>query len=154
MKCERDESRPLEFVARKLSNVVDRNNLWSISTEELSKVIYYVSKYSFKYPNGFHVFEHNEMTKILTEKIRKKSITSWKHLHIMIFHCLNALCMIKSTYLVVYKMGTINMSGWAVERWDPLTAHINVCSMQSSIWAVGQNHNFLEFLPLLILMIA
>ena len=33
-------------------------------------------------------------------------------------------------------------------------AHINVCWMQSSIWAVGQNHNFLEFFPPLILMIA
>ena len=32
-------------------------------------------------------------------------------------------------------MGTINMSSWAVERWDPLTAHIDVCSMQTSIWA-------------------
>ena len=33
-------------------------------------------------------------------------------------------------------------------------AHINVCWMQSSIWAVGQNHNFFEFFPPLILMIA
>ena len=74
MKCERDESRPLEFVARKLSNVVDRNNLWSISTEELSQVIYYVSKYSFKYPNGFHAFEHNELVKLL-EKIRTRKIS-------------------------------------------------------------------------------
>ena len=33
-------------------------------------------------------------------------------------------------------------------------AHINVCWMQSLIWAVGQNHNFLEFFLPLILMIA
>ena len=42
---------------------------------------------------------------------------------------------------------------WAVERWDPLTAHIDVCSRQTLIWAVGKNFQNSIFSPLLILMI-
>ena len=52
------------------------------------------------------------------------------------------------------KKGTINMSGWAVERWDPLTAHIDVCSKQSLIWAVGEIPKNCGFFLPLILMIA
>ena len=51
------------------------------------------------------------------------------------------------------KLGTINMSGWAVERWDPLTAHIDVCSKQSLIWAVGKIPKNCGFVLPLILMI-
>ena len=72
LKCDREESRPLEFFARKVSNVIDKNNWWSVSTADLAQIMYYVSKYSFKYPNGFHVFEHTELMKIL-EKINRKS---------------------------------------------------------------------------------
>ena len=50
--------------------------------------------------------------------------------------------------------GTINMSGWAVERWDPLTAHIDVCSKQSLTWAVGKIPKNCGFVLPLILMIA
>ena len=51
-------------------------------------------------------------------------------------------------------MGTINMSSWAVERWDPLTAHIDVCSKQSLIRAVGKIPKNCGFVLPLILMIA
>ena len=50
--------------------------------------------------------------------------------------------------------GTINMSGWAVERWDPLTAYIDVCSKQSLTWAVGKIPKNCGFVLPLILMIA
>ena len=53
-----------------------------------------------------------------------------------------------------FRQGTINMSGWAVERWDPLTAHIDVCSKQSLIWAVGKIPKNCGFVLPLILMIA
>ena len=43
---------------------------------------------------------------------------------------------------------------WAVERWDPLTAHIDVCSKQSLIWAVGKIPKNCGFVLPLILMIA
>ena len=33
LQCDREESRPLEFVARKVSTVLDRNRWWSISTQ-------------------------------------------------------------------------------------------------------------------------
>ena len=46
------------------------------------------------------------------------------------------------------------LSGWAVERWDPLTAHIDVCSKQSLIWAVGEIPKNCGFVLPLILMIA
>ena len=42
----------------------------------------------------------------------------------------------------------------AVERWDPLTAHIDVCSKQSLIWAVGEIPKNCGFFLPLILMIA
>ena len=34
---------------------------------------------------------------------------------------------------------------YTYERWDPLTAHFDVCSMQSSLWAVGNKYNFWHF---------
>ena len=43
---------------------------------------------------------------------------------------------------------------WAVERWDLLTAHIDVCSKQSLIWAVGKIPKNCGFVLPLILMIA
>ena len=41
-----------------------------------------------------------------------------------------------------------------VEQWDPLTMHIDVCSMQTSIWAVGKNFQNFIFSPPLISMIS
>ena len=37
------------------------------------------------------------------------------------------------------------VSIYTYERWDPLTDHFDVCSMQSLIWAVGKKYNFWNF---------
>ena len=41
----------------------------------------------------------------------------------MIFHCLNALCMIKSTYLVVYK--NFRVIAWCVNKYLSMLYHKN-----------------------------
>ena len=65
------------------------------------------------------------------------------------FKCLHSALRLKSSMYRITRVPLI----WAVERWDPLTAHIDVCSRQTLIWAVGKNFQNSIFSPPLILMI-
>ena len=91
----------------------------------------------------------SQKTVLINDFIEKK--VKWK-LHMKEIRIIFENTLFKNS--VTQYMGTINMSGWAVERWDPLTAHIDVCSKQSLIWAVGKIPKNCGFVLPLILMIA
>ena len=67
LRCIRTESRPMEYIARCISNVIDYSNWWSLSTEDLASVIVHVSLDPSVYSNniGETIFEHGEITKLI-----------------------------------------------------------------------------------------
>ena len=71
LRCSRKENRPLEWIARCISNWIDFKNYWSISTKDLAKVVIQVSldtsKYSIDNTNNVTVFEHGEITRLIDQ---------------------------------------------------------------------------------------
>ena len=58
-------------MARCISNWIDFKNYWSISTQDLAKVVIQVSLDTSKYPidntNNVTIFEHGEITKLIDQ---------------------------------------------------------------------------------------
>ena len=61
----------MEWIARCISNWIDFKNFWSISTQDLAKVVIQVSLDTSKYPiddtNNVTIFEHGEITKLIDQ---------------------------------------------------------------------------------------
>ena len=61
----------MEWIARFISNWIDFKNYWSISTQDLAKVVIQVSldtsKYFIDNTNNVTVFEHSEITKLIDQ---------------------------------------------------------------------------------------
>merc|ERR1711971_960976 len=71
LRCSRKENRPLEWMARCISNWIDFKNYWSISTQDLAKVVIQVSldtsKYSIDNSNNVTLFEHGEIARLVDQ---------------------------------------------------------------------------------------
>ena len=71
LRCNRKENRPLEWMARCISNWIDFKNYWSISTQDLAKVVIQVSldtsKHSIDNTNNVTLFEHGEIARLIDQ---------------------------------------------------------------------------------------
>jgi hypothetical protein len=65
LRCQRNEHRFLESMAVSFSNWLDFKNWWSISTDDLAKVIVLKSVQRLKLP--IYIFEHSEIIQYLLE---------------------------------------------------------------------------------------
>ena len=67
LRCIRTENRPMEYIARCISNVIDYYNWWSISTQDLASVIVRVSLDPSVYSNSKEetIFEHGDITNLI-----------------------------------------------------------------------------------------
>ena len=65
LRCARNESRPVEYFARAISNFIDFQDFWSISTQKLAEVIVKIGSASdFKAGKIVRIFEHGEIVRI------------------------------------------------------------------------------------------
>ena len=70
LRCQRSgQRRPLEFVARCISQAIDLKNWWSVDTEDLAKVMIMVASSSST--TSSCIFEHNQIVNMLNDSIGK-----------------------------------------------------------------------------------
>ena len=63
LRCSRTESRPLEYFARIISNYFDFFDFWSISTEDVAKVMVSIDENSQDFRGKVTIFEHRTIVK-------------------------------------------------------------------------------------------